>query len=152
MSSLIHVVYASAASQEFGIESLTELLQQARESNERLGLTGMLLYSAGSFFQVLEGDPGVIDLLLEKLLRDMRHSQVTIIIREPIARRYFESWSMGFLNITQEELANIIGLNDFFGEGSCFNGLDAGRAKKLLAAFAEGRWRTKINVPKPLAA
>jgi Sensors of blue-light using FAD len=144
-SSLEHVIYASAATQEFGAPQLTELLNKARAANELTGLTGMLLHSDsdGSFFQVLEGEPAALDHLLQKLFQDKRHSHLTIIIREPIAKRAFADWTMGFASVSPEKLRKIPGLNDFFRGGSCFTELDSGRAKKLLAAFSEGRWRPK---------
>jgi hypothetical protein len=105
----------------------------------------MLLHSDsdGSFFQVLEGEPCAIEQLWKKLNLDKRHSHVTAIIREPIAERAFAGWTMGFASVSPEKLRKIPGLNDFFKEGSCFTELDSGRAKKLLAAFAVGRWRPK---------
>jgi hypothetical protein len=144
-STLEHVIYASVATQEFGAPQVTELLNRARAANQLTGLTGMLLHSDsdGSFFQVLEGEPTAIDHLLQKLRLDKRHSHLTIIIREPIAERAFADWTMGFASVSPEKLRKIPGLNDFFKEGSCFTELDSGRAKKLLAAFAEGRWRPK---------
>ena len=141
MPSLIHLIYASTATEAFENLELTALLQQSRANNERLSLTGMLLHSAGNFFQVLEGEPALVDQLSQKIILDKRHAQFTVIIREPIARRSFPTWSMGFSSVSPEELTAIAGLNDFFGKQSCFIQLDAGRAKKLLAAFAEGRWR-----------
>jgi len=144
MPPMIHLIYASVATEDFKTEQLTDILQQAREANERVGLTGILLYSGGSFFQVLEGEPSDIDQLYQKLLLDKRHTQLTVIIREPIAKRYFGSWSMGFSSVSPEKLRQVAGLNDFFKAHSCLTELDAGRAKKLLAAFAEGRWRAKI--------
>lgn len=147
MPSLIHLIYASVATQEFGAGDLAYLLQQSREPNARTGLTGMLLFSDGSFFQVLEGEAKEVDKLYQKLHQDKRHTQLTLIIREPIAARSFGCWSMGFSHISPEELGAIDGLNDFFQEGSCFAELDAGRAKKLLAAFANGRWRVRLMGP-----
>jgi len=144
MPLLIHLIYASSATRKMEPVALTELLQQARRDNKRLGITGMLLHSDGSFFQVLEGEAATVDAMYEKLDRDKRHQQLTLIIREPIARRSFADWSMGFSSTTPEELAKIEGLNDFFEAGSCFTDLDSGRAKKLLAAFAEGRWRVNL--------
>ena len=145
MPTLIHVVYASVAAQPFTNLELAELLRQSRAANERIGVTGMLLYSSGNFFQVLEGDPATVDELFKKLSRDKRHRQLTMIVREPIARRSFADWSMGFSNVTPEECARVEGLNDFFLDGSCFAELDSGRAKKLLAAFAAGCWRAKLT-------
>ncbi|HSY34909.1 MAG TPA: BLUF domain-containing protein [Acidobacteriaceae bacterium] len=143
--SLEHVIYASVATQPFDAPQLTELLEKARAANARLGLTGMLLHTDadGSFFQVLEGEPAAIDQLLQKLRLDKRHSHLTILIREPIAQRAFADWTMGFASVSPEKLRKIPGLNDFFRGGSCFTGLDSGRAKKLLAAFSEGRWRSR---------
>jgi hypothetical protein len=148
MPPMIHLIYTSVASQDFKTDQLTDILQQAREANERVGLTGILLYSDGSFFQVLEGEPSEIDQLYQKLLLDKRHTQLTVIIREPIAKRSFGGWSMGFSSVSPEELTKIDGLNDFFENGSCFLQLDAGRTKKLLAAFAEGRWHGKLSGSK----
>jgi hypothetical protein len=142
---LEHIIYASVATQRFGASELAELLEKSRASNERLGLTGMLLHcdSDGGFFQVLEGEPTALDRLFQKLLLDKRHSHVTLIIREPIAKRSFAEWSMGFSGVSQAELRKIPGFNDFFRKGSSFTELNAGRAKKLLVAFSEGSWRPK---------
>jgi hypothetical protein len=145
MPGLEHIIYASAATQTFGAQQLVELLQKSRASNELHGLTGMLLHSDadGSFFQVLEGEPEAIDELYQKILLDKRHSHLTLIIREPITERSFGGWTMGFSSVSPDKLRKVPGLNDFFRKGSSFSDLDAGRAKKLLSAFAQGRWRPK---------
>jgi hypothetical protein len=145
MPAMEHVIYASVAKMELGAPQLAELLEKARAANKLAGLTGMLLHSDadGSFFQVLEGEPEAIDQLLDKLRADERHSHLTIIIREPIAERDFGDWTMGFASVSPEKLRKIPELNDFFRGATCFTELDYGRAKTLLAAFAEGRWRPK---------
>jgi hypothetical protein len=107
----------------------------------------MLLYSENNFFQVLEGEPAVVDELFQTISQDERHMKMVTIIREPIAKRSFGEWTMGFADLTSSDLQEITGLNDFFGEGSTIAQLNAGRAKKLLNAFKEGRWRSKLNVP-----
>lgn len=146
MPNLIHLIYVSTAVQEFSAEDLLQLLDQARTKNARLGLTGMLLYTENNFFQVLEGDPVVVDELFQTISHDERHMKMVTIIREPIAKRSFGEWTMGFAAVTSADLQDITGLNDFFGEGSSFAQLSTGRAKKLLNAFKEGRWRSKLNV------
>jgi hypothetical protein len=107
----------------------------------------MLLFSDGNFFQVLEGEPAAVEKLYEKLHQYKRHVQVTLIVKEAIASRSFGDWSMGFSSISPEQLETVEGLNDFFSAGSCFAQLDTGRAKKLLAAFASGRWRASLMGP-----
>jgi hypothetical protein len=145
MPALEHVIYASVATEQFTAAELSALLANARESNQRAGLTGMLLHADvdGGFFQVLEGTADAIDTLMLRLKGDPRHTHITTLIREPLAERSFAEWTMGFSSVSPEKLRAVTGLNDFFQTGSCFTQLDAGRAKKLLAAFSEGRWRPK---------
>ena len=147
----MHCIYASAATRHFETAELKALLQAARQHNDAAGLTGMLLYTEGSFFQVLEGVPDAVEALYARIELDKRHENVTKIVSEAIPDRSFASWTMGFSQISRKELALIADTNDFFSGSSCFLGLDSGRAKKLLSAFREGRWR-KTLAGAPTAA
>lgn len=140
---LIHCIYSSSATSRFHESDIPLLLERARAKNVRLGITGMLLFIEGSFFQVLEGDASAVDTLYATIGQDDRHDRVTQIIREPIARRSFAEWSMGFASVYRDEVSQLVGENDFFASASCLERIDAGRAKKLLVAFGAGRWRTE---------
>jgi hypothetical protein len=105
----------------------------------------MLLFRDNTFFQILEGDRTVIDSLFEKLLVDKRHTRVTKIIVESIEERSFAAWTMGYSKITSKELAEIPSLNDFFARGMSYLELGEGRAKTLLSAFKEGKWRLSLS-------
>ena len=144
MTLLSHLIYSSASTRPMQDSDLVELLEHSRQNNAQSGITGMLLYENGSFFQVLEGEPDAVDQLFERIRQDPRHTKTVIIIREPIAKRAFGDWTMGFANLGAEDFDQIVGLNDFFTSGSSFKKLGRGRAKKLLAAFREGRWRSKV--------
>jgi len=145
MADLVHLIYCSAASKPFSKRELAELLAVARHFNAANGITGMLLHAEGSFFQVLEGEAAVLDGLYAKINRDHRHGQVTLIIREPIAGRSFGDWTMGFADISPAELDEIVGANDFLTRGDSLVHIGPGRARKLLEAFREGRWRTALG-------
>ena len=82
MSQLIQIIYSSAASRRFDRRELTELLAAARRKNQANGVTGMLLYTEGSFFQVLEGESAVVERIFADIAGDERHHQVTVIIKE----------------------------------------------------------------------
>jgi EAL domain-containing protein (putative c-di-GMP-specific phosphodiesterase class I) len=138
---LIQLIYCSAAPRPLGRDELTALLVAARRHNERHGITGMLLHVDGSFFQVLEGAPDDVERLFQRISGDARHDHVTLIIREPLAVRAFGAWTMGHADMTRDDLERIVGANDFFTDGRAFLDIGEGRAKKLLAAFREGRWR-----------
>lgn len=145
MSDIIHVIYCSASSSKFSREDLTILLEKARNKNRQLGITGMLLHTDGSFFQVLEGPEENVERLMDSISKDKRHYDVTLIIKESIARRSFEDWTMGFATLPPGDVDKIIGANDFFVAGKSYSDLDHGRTKKLLKAFREGRWRTRLS-------
>ncbi len=141
---LTHIIYASTAVMEFTASDLKTILQVARRNNSLKSVTGMLLYASGSFFQVLEGDEATLMALFTHISSDSRHRNVTKIIQEPIAQRAFGDWTMGFAEIESSELETIEGFSDFFQQGNSLSNLQPGRAKKLLSAFAQGRWRTRL--------
>ena len=142
---LTHLIYASAAATQFKSSELQGILQAARSKNARHSITGMLLHNAGSFFQVLEGEETTLHALFAVISADPRHTRITKIIDEPIAGRAFGDWTMGFTEIGLSELETIEGLSDFFGQGHSLTSLEPGRAKKLLAAFSQGRWRVRLK-------
>ena len=141
---LIHLIYASSAVGAPDDAELARVLGDSRRNNVRADVTGMLLYTQGTFFQVLEGPPAAVDATFARIAADPRHTRAVTIIRERIARRAFGEWSMGYVVATAAELGAASGMNDFFGQASCFDRLDAGRAKKLLTAFRAGRWRARL--------
>jgi len=151
MSDLVHCIYVSTASPALGEDELRAMLQVARRNNARSAITGILLASEGTFFQVLEGHPDQVAAVYEKIAADPRHSRVTRIIHEPLPRRFFGEWSMGFASLTPGDLHEVAGANDFFLDGHCFDRLDLGRTKKLLDAFRQGRWRARVAGAAPAA-
>ena len=128
-----------------GESVLHDILQVSRVNNEQLGVTGMLLYQNGSFFQVLEGEKKTVETLYEKIVLDSRHERSIKIIFEPIQERSFSHWTMGYASLSNEDLQTIEGLNDFFTEGRSLIELCETRAKILLSAFKEGRWRGSLK-------
>lgn len=142
---LMHLIYTSAATPKFHLPDLKTILHGAHTKNAQRAVTGMLLYTTGTFFQVLEGEKAVLMDLFTIISADPRHHSVTRIIHEPIAQRAFGDWTMGFVQLDPEELKGIDGFSDFFEQGNSLINLQPGRAKKLLTAFAQGRWRARLN-------
>ncbi|MFM6985378.1 MAG: BLUF domain-containing protein [Hydrogenophaga sp.] len=90
------LVYQSTASHDFGSLHLFNLLTQARMRNERLGITGHLLYFKGQFTQCIEGPSDSISQLWHSLQGDDRHHDIRLIARMPVTHRRFTEWSMAF--------------------------------------------------------
>jgi Sensors of blue-light using FAD len=141
MTQLVHCIYASRALPSFEEHAIPALLEAARLNNAARGITGMLLHIEGNFFQVLEGEETAVAATFERISGDTRHDRITQIIREPIFERVFTDWTMGFANVNFTELKSRIGENDFFSSATCLEQLSPGRARKLLNAFGQGRWR-----------
>jgi hypothetical protein len=139
------VAYASAATAPLTGDALGDLLLKARSNNARAQLTGMLLYHDDSFFQALEGPLAAVDDIYQEISQDPRHSKIVKLIQESIEERSFSDWTMGLGHAERSDLVAIPGLNDFFSQGSCLWELEPSRARTLLQAFREGRWRRTIH-------
>ena len=144
MNNLIHLIYASASQEKFNEKEVIEIVNISYKNNMKVNITGMLLYSEGDFFQILEGEHTDVLPLFNLIKQDQRHCKIVKIIEEPIVSRDFSDWSMGYASATREQLTTLAGLNDFFNDGNCLTNLDSGRAKKLLQAFCKGIWRQKL--------
>jgi hypothetical protein len=93
---LERLIYQSIASHEYGSLHLFNLLTEARLRNQRMQITGHLLYFEGRFTQCVEGPGHSLDTLWQSLLRDDRHHDVELLARFAITQRRFPQWSMAF--------------------------------------------------------
>jgi len=101
---MIRVTYVSREAPGLTSDKLLALVSQCHRNNPDKGLTGMLLHGNGTFLQVLEGDDHVVDTLIGAIAADPRHIDMKIVRREPVTRRQFADWSMGFERVTDESL------------------------------------------------
>ncbi|GAA5105523.1 hypothetical protein GCM10023339_01490 [Alloalcanivorax gelatiniphagus] len=104
---VLTLTYTSSATHLMSVGQLVEMIEQIRPKNERLGVTGLLLYSGGNVIQTLEGEAGVVEGLLNVISDDPRHTAVSVVDRSYIDERAFSTWSMGFRNVTAREVAEL---------------------------------------------
>ena len=136
------VIYSSAAVEPFSDAELAQLLSLARANNERLGVTGMLLYHDGSFLQVVEGDSAVVEVLFERIGRDKRHHRVVPLLKREVEARHFADWRMGFASLKNLP-QSLPGYSDYLRLRG--QPLEAGNAAvRLLAAFRHGRFHNYV--------
>lgn len=143
----LQLIYVSAASVPFTEQELGSLLLRARANNQRLGVSGLLIHHAGSFFQVLEGGPDTVNTLYERIALDKRHTRVLTLVRGLVPQRAFGDWSMGFVPGAHPQLKDLPGFNDFLRRGlDLAHAADgASRAKDLALAFRSGRFRQLVD-------
>ncbi|MDQ8203364.1 BLUF domain-containing protein [Pelagicoccus sp. SDUM812003] len=104
---LLLVCYVSSACEQVDESMLDELMKGSRERNERRGVTGLLLYSDGSFMQILEGPPRSVISLLHRIEEDPRHRKVQRLLRRRTNERFFGDWSMACRRMTEDERRGI---------------------------------------------
>lgn len=66
------------------------------ERNARLGICGALIFTERHFAQLLEGPQASIDELMDDIMVDPRHEQVTVIERAAIDGYRFMNWSLAY--------------------------------------------------------
>lgn len=91
------LIYVSAATREMSPEDLISLLDQSREKNARLSITGLLVYHKKEFMQLLEGDKAEIFTLYETICRDDRNHHNHLMWDGSIKQRSFSDWAMAFI-------------------------------------------------------
>jgi hypothetical protein len=96
---MFYMLYISTAVKPMNYDDFSALLRQCRDSNNKRGITGMLLYQNGTFMQILEGEKQVVLDLYDEILKDDRHTGVHTVLTGDIEARNFEDWSMGFFNM-----------------------------------------------------
>ncbi len=113
---MYQLIYASTATAEMDKRDLAALLEKARVKNERLGVTGLLLYQDGAFIQVLEGEKETLRALYQTIVADERHTDVVLLREGAVERREFGAWSMGFKTVDAAEMQDVPGFSSFLEE------------------------------------
>ncbi len=88
------------------LQLLREILATARRKNVEGDVTGYLIFDRAWFIQILEGDRAQVQATYQRIARDPRHTNVTLLDTKPIKARTFRSWSMGgaMRNLDQQEV------------------------------------------------
>jgi hypothetical protein len=94
------ITYTSAAIRLPTRAELERLLIRARARNVRESITGVLLYYNGSFLQCIEGPKESLRRVYNAICADPLHHKISELVREPIARREYQEWSMALCFIS----------------------------------------------------
>ena len=136
---LMHLVYLSdLVDRKESV--LADILQSAVRHNQHDGVTGMLLYAEGNFLQVMEGEPGTVQATFERIRKDPRHRNVTVLLEEALDQRHFSQWSMGYKQLRAEDVLAFPQYAPFFKYGFNAKAFEPtpGDALDLLKLFSKG--------------
>lgn len=92
---IFNLVYCSQATA--GVESadVDTIIATSRRRNPVLGITGILVFGGGVFFQWIEGPKAEVMGLASRIEADPRHEMMTILSTdEEVRERIFPTWDM----------------------------------------------------------
>ena len=92
---LYNVVYCSRATPGVDDAAVAKIIATSRRWNPAQGITGMLVFGSGIFFQWLEGPRDNVTRLMATLQTDPRHENVVpLSTTEEVRERLFPDWDM----------------------------------------------------------
>ena len=92
---LYQTVYCSRAADGVGEADVDRIIASAQRRNPACGVTGLLVFGSGLFFQWLEGPRAGVALVMGLIRNDARHRGiVTLSESEEVRERLFPEWTM----------------------------------------------------------
>ena len=144
----LQIIYMSAATVPFTEQELAEILSKSKANNEKVEVSGLLIYHEGSFLQVLEGPEEAVLETYERIGDDPRHTEVGLLLKQKVLARSFGNWEMGYVNTNKSRFKQEEGYIDFFRRGFSLPVMRADKSMigKVLREFKEeGKWRSDIS-------
>jgi hypothetical protein len=142
-TAMFELIYTSAATRLFDLKELATILEAARRNNARLSVSGILLYDAGSFIQVLEGEEAVVRALFDTIAGDSRHYRISMLRQGAISARSFAEWSMGFVTLDPALGRAFPRRHGLSSNGSLLD--DESAVLEVLEGFRSGRWHSYVH-------
>ena len=94
---------------------IRHILSVSQVRNVQVGVTGALMFNGGCFAQILEGPREAVEATFERIQRDDRHGDMTLLDLADIKVRGFPGWSMAFVGREADAHARFGGLGDESG-------------------------------------
>ena len=94
-SLLFSLVYCSHATPGVDGAAMDRIIESSRRRNAAQGITGVLVFGSGIFFQWLEGPRAAVERLMALLGTDSRHVGIVRLSEvEEVRERLFPGWDM----------------------------------------------------------
>jgi len=104
---LYNLVYCSRATPDVDDAAVQRIIATARRCNPEQGVTGMLVFGSGIFFQWLEGPRDNVMALMARLRNDRRHDSIVLLSEvEDVRERLFPDWDMEL--VTSEHIRDVL--------------------------------------------
>jgi len=130
---LYHYVYCSRAADSVDDAEVNRIVESAQRNNLARGITGVLVYGSGVFFQWVEGPAAQIQKLIANLHRDPRHYDIVSLSQSEEEReRLYPNWEME--KVEAEDIRVV--LQDALESAEDENNISA--LRRIIEHFASG--------------
>jgi len=92
------ISYVSTANRDLNHDEVAELLDLTEIRNNNGGVNGLLIYSEGNFFEVIEGEKNMIMELFENIKEDPRHRNIMMVFEKEIDKPLFDDKEADFIS------------------------------------------------------
>ena len=104
---LYNLVYCSRAAAGVDDAAVARIIDTSRRRNPERGITGLLVFGGGIFFQWLEGPRDTVTELMTILKTDSRHESVVALSEtEEVRERLFPNWDMEL--VTTDDIRDVL--------------------------------------------
>jgi len=130
------ISYVSTVNSALPETEIQEVLDLSKKWNNDNNITGVLLYSQGNFFQVLEGEEQLLKNLYEKIKADERHHNIITIFQKQIPDIQFDGYETNFISLDDRFQPKNIAA--YTNQVSLLNPAIQSSVKYILKNFTEG--------------
>lgn len=130
------ISYVSTANPALSETEIQEALDFSKNWNNNHNITGILLYSQGNFFQVLEGEEQLLKDLFDRIKADERHHNVITIFQKEIPNIQFDGYEADFISL--DDSYNDENFETYLAQISLLNPSIQSSVKYILNKFTEG--------------
>lgn len=113
------ISYVSTQTKELLPNGVAQILHDSKSRNDNFGVNGLLVYSEGNFFEVLEGEKNKIKDLYQAILKDKRHKNIILIFEKTVHKPLFKDEETHF--ISENTLYRTMAIEHFW---ECIKDLD----------------------------
>ncbi|MDR6302042.1 BLUF domain-containing protein [Mesonia maritima] len=126
------ICYVSTVSPGLSQDEIEQILLLSQLKNNNAHINGLLLFSNGSFLQIIEGESSIIDNLWKNINYDRRHFNLIKIFEQDVVQENFEDYHSDFVSINTryspvkfQEYLNHIQMLDFSSQTAIKNILNS---------------------------
>jgi len=129
------ICYVSSASPNLTEYEIKRILSFSRDCNNENNITGILLYSDGNFFQVLEGNMEIVKSLFVNIRNNKNHQNILVIFEKEVSITQFDTYQSDFITLNSRFQSDI---DLYFSQIEKLNPKIQSSVRYILNSFAKG--------------